>query len=175
MLRSVDIVEKRMLLLTFKTKEILKKIDEAETALETALQDELKIKSQNGDYLAGRSDDCKAVKDIEARIAMEVPDKDGEKKLTADAKKAWIERQRTENKDLAAAIEKQKMATFAIEDARIRTEMARTKLQNLRSVLELKTAQVLYCASNIQIDGSAHVEQNEDGSVVITNTEEAKA
>ena len=173
MLRSVDIVEKRMLLLTFKTKEVLKKIEEAETALETALQDELKIKSQNGDYLSGRSDDCKAVKDIEAKIAMEVPESEGGKKLTADSKKAWAERQRTENKDLAEAITKQKMAAFSIEDAKIRTEMARTKLQNLRSVLELKTAQILYCAANIQIDGSSHVVQNEDGNVVITNTEEA--
>jgi hypothetical protein len=172
MLRSVDIVEKRLLLLTFKTKEILVKLEQVETDLETALQEEGKLKTQYQDYVCGRSDDCKAVKDLEAKIAMEVPEKEGDKKLTADAKKAWQERQRTENKELAAAIDKQKMAAFVLEDAKIKIDMARTKLQNMRSVLELKTAQILYCASNIQIAGTARVEQDEAGNVRITEPEE---
>ena len=55
---------------------------------------------------------------------------------------AWITRQRVDNKELNGAILKQREVAFLIEDFRIKVEIAKKKLENSKTVIALRTAQI---------------------------------
>jgi hypothetical protein len=149
--RSMDIFEKRELIKALNTRQLIDDIKANETELEKVLREENQFRSQNSDLLSGRSDDCAAVKRIEGELAAGAPDKEGEKKLTVADKAAWLVRQRTENKSLAEAVTKQKMAAFTAGDFSIRIEMARARLNDLRGVLALRAAQINFFSSDIRM------------------------
>ena len=151
-LRTMTIIEKTELIKALGTAALIKSINQAEEELQKLMNEELNFRSQNQTYLAGKSSDCQAVKDIEAQLMLQGPPIDAEKKKapTMDEKKAWIEQQRTQNKDLAEAVQKQKMAEFTAGDYQIKIDMARTKITDLRAVLSLRTAQITFFAGDVR-------------------------
>jgi hypothetical protein len=149
--RQFTILEKRDLMQALGTAATIKGLIEQESELQKELEAENQLKLESSDYIHGRSDDCKAVKQLEAEIAMQIPEKDGEKKLTETDKKGWLARQRKENKPLSEAVAKQKMAEIAVGDIAIRQEMARTRIGDLRSILALRTAQISFFAGDVRI------------------------
>ena len=54
--RSMNILEKRDLIVSLNTKGLIDSIYEAETTLEKALREELDFRSKTGDFLPGRHD-----------------------------------------------------------------------------------------------------------------------
>lgn len=66
------------------------------------------------------------------------------KSLTENDKKAWLERQRTENKELSEAIAKQRQVAFLLDDWQIKVEMAKKRLESTKAVLALKIAQIRF-------------------------------
>lgn len=151
-LRSMTIIEKTDLIKALGTAQLIKDIHAAEEELQKLQDEELQFRSKSGEYLPGKSSsDCDAIKLIEAELVIQAPvDPDSKKAMTVDARKAWIERQRTENKDLAEAVKKQRMAEFTSGDFAIKIESARTKLTDLRAILGLRTAQITFLAGDVR-------------------------
>jgi len=58
-----------------------------------------------------------------------------------------LQKQRTENSELAAAINKQKSIAFLLENNEINIEMARRRLEGARALLALRTGQINFLAS----------------------------
>jgi len=52
--------------------------------------------------------------------------------------------QRVDNKELNNAILKQREVAFLIEDYRIKVEIAKKKLENSKTVIALRTAQISF-------------------------------
>ncbi|MDD4961475.1 MAG: hypothetical protein PHX07_04500 [Candidatus Marinimicrobia bacterium] len=147
--RSMNIIEKRDLIVSLGTAQLIKDIKQAEADLEQKLNEELQFRSQNGDYVPGRSDDCSAVRKRLMELQFQAPKNDG-KKMTVDETKAWLEKQRTEDNDLAEAIQKQKMAEFTAGDLNIKIDMLRTKLNDLRAILALRTSQITFFSGDVR-------------------------
>jgi len=148
--RSMNILEKRDLIVSLNTKGLIDSISEAETILEKTLQEELDFRSKNGDYLPGRSEDCQAVKKRLNELAMQAPKNSEGKKMTVEETKVWLEKQRTDDKELSEAIQKQKMAEFVSGDFCIKIEMGRSKLNDLRAILALRAAQITFFAGDVR-------------------------
>ncbi len=159
--RKMDIIEKKDLLAALTGTQrredgtfgstLVKDIQKLEDELEAALKAEKKDRMENQEYLtSGVSSDCKAVKRFEAELILTAPKKN-EKAMNSEETKSWMERQRTENKAFADIISKQKMASFLIEDHQIKIDMARTRLNGLRSILALRTAQISFLAGDVLI------------------------
>jgi hypothetical protein len=149
--RQFTILEKRDLMQALGTAATIKSLIEQEGELQKQLEAENELKLKSSEYIPGRSDDCRAVKQIEAGLAMAIPEKEGDKKLTETDKKAWLSRQRKENKALSEAVQKQKMAEVALADIAVKQEMARTRLTDLRAILSLRTAQISFFAGDVRI------------------------
>lgn len=150
MLRSMNILEKLDVIKSLDTKGLIDTIRTAEFDLEQALREELQFRSEQVDYIAGKSADCNAVKAIEAELNAQAPASADGKKMTVDEKKAWLERQRKENKDFADAITKQRMADFTAGDFTIKIEMLRIKLNDLRGLLALRTSQITFFSGDVR-------------------------
>ncbi|MBA7588563.1 hypothetical protein ES708_30623 [subsurface metagenome] len=111
------------------------------------MTDEATFKSQNHNYLG--SGDCQEVKRILAELAAQAPStKEAGKKTTIADREAWLQKQRTENKELADAIAKQGGVSFLIDDHQIKCDMARRRLTSVIAVLALKTAQINFLAGS---------------------------
>ena len=93
------------------------------------------------------STDCQEVKRILAELATQGPPIESGKKLTAAEREVWLQKQRTENDELAAAINKQKSIAFLLENNEISIEMARRRLEGARALLALRTGQINFLAS----------------------------
>jgi len=140
-------IGKLKILRNLDTKGLIEKIHQYEDELEAALREQASFKDLNREYLtSGSSSDCQEVKRILAELAAQGPDTEG-KKLTAAEREAWLQRQRTENNELSAAINKQKSIAFLAENNEIKIEMAKQRLQNTRAILALKTAQLNFLSS----------------------------
>ena len=148
--RSMNILEKRDLIVSLNTKSLIDSIYEAETTLEKALREELDFRSKTGDFLPGRSDDCQVVKKRLNELAMQTPKNSEGKKMTVEETKTWLEKQRAEDKEIVEAVQKQKMAEFVAGDFTIKIEMGRSKLNDLRAILALRTAQITFFAGDVR-------------------------
>jgi len=125
------------------TRSLVEQVHRYEDELETALREQASFKSLNYQYLASRDGDCPEVKRLLSELISGVPERnDVGKKLTAAEKEAWLQRQRKENEELAAAITRQKDVAFLIDNHEIKVEMAKKRLEGARVVLGLKTAQI---------------------------------
>jgi hypothetical protein len=138
----VEIEEKIAFLNSLKTAELISRIGKAETALQEVLLSDAAYRSNNVGRLAAYGEDCAEVKTMLAELALTVPDTLGNVKATAATKEAWLRTQRTANLPLAEAIKTQNQVTFECENLRIQIEMVRKKLESLKGVLALRTAQV---------------------------------
>ena len=120
---------------------LIKMLAQQEEALEAALRDEARVRDLNIGYLASGTNDCAEVKRILAELSLQAPDIDG-KKLTVAEREAWLTLQRSENRELMAALDRQRTTAFELENLRITSEMVKKRLENIKVVLGLRTAQI---------------------------------
>jgi hypothetical protein len=127
------------------TKSLIEKLHQSEDALEKAMIDEAKFKAENHSFLG--SGDCQEVKKILAELNVQAPETNGaSRKMTIADKEAWLLRQRTENKELSDAINKQRSVSFVYDDHQIKIEIAKRRLNSVMAILTLKTAQINFLA-----------------------------
>jgi len=144
----VEINDKVKILKSLDTKGLIARIQHYEDDLEHALREQASFKDINREYLtSGMSTDCQEVKRILAELATQGPPAESGKRLTATARDAWLQKQRTANDELAAAINKQKSIAFLLENNEINIEMARRRLEGARALLALRTGQINFLAS----------------------------
>lgn len=140
--------EKIRILKSLNTKRLIESINKYEDELETALRSAASFKDLNRGYLSSTGD-CQEVKKLLAELSAQTPaTHEGGKKFTLADKEIWLQKQRTENEDLAAAIAKQKNIAFLLENDEIKCDMARRRLAGTAAVLALKTQQIAFFASN---------------------------
>ncbi len=143
----MEITEKVKVLQRLDTKDLITKIQQYEDGLEKAMVDQADFKSQNHSYLG--SGDCQEVKGILAELAVQIPEaNDTGKKMTIADKEIWLTKQRIENKELSEAIAKQRQVAFLLDDHQIKVEIAKKRLEGIKVVLALKTAQINFLASS---------------------------
>ncbi len=140
--------EKIRVLKSLDTKNLIEKLHKYEDELETALREAASFKDLNRGYLSSTGD-CQEVKRLLAEIRAQSPEANGAgKKLTLADKEDWLQKQRTENEDLVAAIAKQKDIAFLLENNEIKSDMARRRLAGATAVLALKTQQIAFFAGS---------------------------
>ena len=141
----MEIEEKLRILKSLDTKSLIERAHQYEGELEKAMTAEAEFKNSNHQFLASSTSDCQEVKRIIAELAIKAPDGSG-RKMTVAERDTWLLRQRTENKELAGAIAKQRQVAFLLDDHQIKVEMARRRLEGTRAVLALKTQQIAFLA-----------------------------
>ncbi len=141
----MEIEQKLAILKKLDTQNLIDKLQKYEDEFEKAITAETDFKSQNQQFLG--AGDCREVKRILAELAVQTPEPSEEgKKLTAAGREAWLEKQRTENKELSEAIAKQRQVAFLIDDHQIKCDMAKRRLTSVIAILALKTAQLNFLA-----------------------------
>lgn len=140
--------EKIRILKSLDTKNLIEKLHKYEDELETALREAASFKDLNRGYLSSTGD-CQEVKKLLAELRAQTPVTNGAgKKFTLADKEDWLQKQRTENQELAAAIAKQKDTAFLLENNEIKADMAHRRLTSTIAVLALKTQQVAFFAGS---------------------------
>lgn len=144
----MEIAQKVRILKSRGTKDLVTKLKQYEDGLEKALNEQMTYTSQHHKFIASRGSDCSEVKRLLAELGMQAPETDGNgKKFTKTDKDNWLVLQRKENKELSEAIVKQRQVAFLLDDYQIKIEMAKKRLEGIRAVLALKTAQINFLAS----------------------------
>lgn len=144
----MEIETKLAILKKLDTANLIRAIKKLEDELETALRETASFKDLNRGYLSSTGD-CQEAKKLLAEIRVQAPETNKDsKKLTAADKDDWLQRQRTENQELAAAIAKQKDIAFLLESDEIKCATARHRLAGAIAVLALKTAQINFLAGS---------------------------
>ena len=142
----MDVLQKVEALKTLDTKALIVKLHQYEDGFEKAMIAEADFKNSNHGFLG--IGDCLEVKRILAELSVKTPELDkDEKKMTAAGKEKWLIRQREENKELNDAISKQRQVVFLLDDHHIKVEMAKKRLEGIKVVLILKTAQINFLAT----------------------------
>ena len=142
----MEIDEKLKILKSLDTRDLIAKIRQYEDEFEKALAGQADFKSQNHQFLG--SGDCQETKRILAELAAQTPDaNEAGKKLTLADKEVWLQKQRTENKELSEAIQKQRMVAFLMDDHEIKVEMAKRRLASTVAIMALRTQQIAFLAS----------------------------
>ena len=140
--------EKIRILKSLDTKNLIEKLHKYEDELETALREASSFKDLNRGYLSSTGD-CQEAKKLLAEIRAQAPaTNETGKKLTLADKEDWLQKQRTENEDLIAAIAKQKDTAFLLENNEIKADIARRRLASAIAVLALKTQQIAFLAGS---------------------------
>jgi len=142
----VEMDEKLKILKSLDTKGLIAKIHQYEDEFEKALVVQADFKSQNHQFLG--SGDCQEIKRILAELAAHAPEtNDAGKKMTLADKEAWLQKQRTENKELSEAIQKQRQVSFLIDGHEIEVELTRRRLASTVAIMALRTQQIAFLAS----------------------------
>jgi len=137
---------KKTILRNLGTKDLIDKLPEYENALEKALFEEASFRNLSTGFLAAATSDCAEVKRILAELSARVPEMLNGKKTTAADRDAWLIQQRTDNQELATAIKQQVNVSFLLENNRTAIEMAKKRLESIKAVLALRTAQINFLA-----------------------------
>ena len=127
----------------FETGKLIKQLEQREDELEKVLQEQLVFSKANFMHVSSRGSDSALVKEILAELSTQIPEEHDKKVADRDA---WLMRQRKENKELAEAITKQREAEFVMEDFQIRAEMAKKRLEGIKGIIGLRTAQINFLA-----------------------------
>ncbi|MBA7581517.1 hypothetical protein ES708_23422 [subsurface metagenome] len=142
----MEIQEKVEILKRLDTKALVEKLRQYENELETALREAASFKDLNRGYLSSTGD-CQEAKKLLAELSAQAPEaNEAGKKMTQADKEVWLQRQRTDNLELAAAVAKQKDTAFILENNEIKADMARRRLAGATAVLALKTQQIAFLA-----------------------------
>ena len=145
-LRSkMSILDKQKILSKMNTADLLVRLQKSEDELEKALREQASFRNLNAPFLANYGDDCAQVKEIISML--EPPEEINGKKTTVAQRDAWIARQRIDNDNLHNTIGRQNCHSFTADNLKIAIEIARTKMENTRKVLELRAAQCEFLAS----------------------------
>ncbi len=140
--------EKIRILKSLDTRNLIAQLHKYEDELETALREAASFKDLNRGYLSSTGD-CQETKKILAELRAQAPTaNDAGKKFTLADKEDWLQKQRTDNDELAAAIAKQKDIAFLLENNEIKADMARRRLAGAVAVLTLKTQQIAFFAGS---------------------------
>jgi len=140
--------EKIRILKSLDTRNLIAQLHKYEDELETALREAASFKDLNRGYLSSTGD-CQETKKLLAELRAQTPvTNEASKKLTLADKEDWLQKQRTENQELAAAIAKQKDTAFLLENNEIKADIARRRLAGAVAVLALKTAQINFLAGD---------------------------
>jgi hypothetical protein len=133
---TIDLIKwKNELLSQFDTRPLIEKQEALETDLGALMREEVTFKKAKVGYLGA---DCAEVRRIEAELMAVAQG------TNADARRAWLERQRTDNQELNRAIFLNHEAMFMLEDFKIRLEMLKTRLSAVQGLIALKTAQIRF-------------------------------
>ena len=143
----MEIAQKTRLLKSLDTKDLITKLKQYEDGLEKAMNEQMTYTSQHHSFIASRGSDCQEVKRILAELGMQAPTKEEGKKFTKADKDDWLILQRKENKELSDAIVQQRQVAFLLDDYQIKYEMTKKRLEGIKVVLALKTAQINFLAS----------------------------
>ena len=138
----MELDEKIEYLNSIGTGTLITKIHEAENILEERMLADAQYRSNNVGYLAGYGEDCVAVKATLADLTLDAPVGTDGKKLTVAQLVSWLRQQREHNAQLAENIRLQNQITFQCENNRIEIEMAKKRLESLKAILGLRTAQI---------------------------------
>ena len=140
--------EKIRILKSLDTKNLIEKLHKYEDELETAMREAASFKDLNRGYLSSTGD-CQEVKKLLAELRAQTPVTNGAgKKTTLADKDDWLQKQRVDNQELAAAIAKQKDTAFLLENNEIKADIARRRLASAIAVLALKTQQIAFLAGS---------------------------
>ena len=145
----MDTKQKAVILHYLDTKNLVVKLSKYEDDLEKAMVERMTFTSTNHGFIAARDNDCLEVRRLLAELAVKAPEVNEEtnKKLTVADKEKWLMLQRNENKELGEAITKQRQVTFVLDDYQVRIDMAKKRLEGIKAVIALKTAQINFLAS----------------------------
>lgn len=130
--------ERCAILKALDTKRLVANLVDAEVEFEKALQAETNYKNVNYTYLCTFNSDSSEVKSLESDLVFKAQGKNDMER------KAWLTLQRKENEQLKCAIDKQRSVAFDLETLHNKVEIARKRLEGLRAVIELKTAQIIF-------------------------------
>ena len=143
----MEIAQKIRILQSRGTKGLVEKLKQYEDALEKALNEQMTYTSQHHSFIASRGSDCQEVKRILAELSVQAPTKEEGKKFTKADKDDWLMLQRKENKELNDAIAQQRQVAFLLDDYQIKIDMAKKRLEGIKGVIALRTAQINFLAS----------------------------
>ncbi|MBA7674317.1 hypothetical protein ES703_82527 [subsurface metagenome] len=143
----MEIAQKTKILKSLDTKDLITKLTQYEDGLEKVLMEQMQYSSQNHSFIVSRGNDCQEVKRILAELSMQAPLKEEGKKFTVADRENWLILQRKENKELSAAIVKQREVAFLLDDYQVKVEMAKKRAEGIKAVIALKTAQINFLAS----------------------------
>jgi len=107
--------------------------------VERLMQEETQYRLENTDYLSIADRDSSAVKMLLAGLRPPLTDEEG-KKLTVADKDNWLQLQRVENEALAYEIAKQKEVSFTLDSIRTELDIAKRKVDVLKSISGLTEA-----------------------------------
>ena len=145
----MEIQEKLKILKSLDTKNLIEKLHEYEGELLQALTQQADFTAQNAEYLSSRGSDCSKVKELIAELIWGAPATSAQgQKTTVAERENWLYQQRRENKELADAIARQREVAFLQDDFQIKCEMAKRRLEGVKAILGLKTAQINFLAGD---------------------------
>lgn len=119
------------------TKSLIIKMHELENELEKLMKEEAEFKTHNYGYTGA---ECAEVKRIEAELVIRAEGSN------ENQRKAWLLKQRTDNLELLRALARQKVVAFEYDNLHIKLEMVKKRLEGIKAVLALKTAQLYFLA-----------------------------
>ena len=145
----MEIQEKLKILKSLDTKSLIAKLTEYEGELLQALTQQADFTAQSSEYISSRGSDCAKVKEIIAELIWGAPATSAAgQKTTVAERENWLYQQRRENKELADAIARQREVAFLQDDFQIKCEMAKRRLEGVKAILGLKTAQINFLAGD---------------------------
>jgi hypothetical protein len=138
------------------TAKLVTDIHTAEDTLEKLMQEDASYRNLNARYLAAYNDDCTAVKELDAQLMMSAQDQGSEvyttlermtgKKPTAALMENWLVTARKTNEELKSLVDLQYKVAFQCETYKMKIDMAKRRLETLKGVMGLRTAQILFLA-----------------------------
>lgn len=123
---------------SLRVKELIEQMIVLEDELEKATREEITYRDLNSMYLASSGSDCSEVKSIIAQITGLAEGKNKEER------DAWLVKARKNNDELKDAIERQRQVNFTHSNLIINIESKKRKLEGIRAVLYLRTAQIRF-------------------------------
>lgn len=138
----MEIENKIELLNKLDTKKLIADLKDQENRLESLMLEASGYKLNNIQYLASFGDDCSEVENILADLTIEQPLGADGKKMSVSMLEAWLRQQRSKNTLLKVAIQRQTEVAFAVENDRTHIEMAKKRIESLKAILALRTAQI---------------------------------
>jgi hypothetical protein len=152
----MDFEEKVGYLEDLNTAKLIADIKSAESNLEKLMLEDASYRNTNVRYLASYNDDCVAVKELDAELMMTAQNTASDvymalermtgKKPTAALMENWLVTARKTNEELKALVELQYKVTFQCDTYKLKIEMAKKRVESLKGVLGLRTAQILFLA-----------------------------